>query len=599
MANTGFIDTSELDFSAYRQSLKTYLSQQTQFQDYDFEGSNLSVILDLLAYNTYHNAIYLNMVGSEMFMDTAQQRESVVSHAKELNYTPRSRSSARVPINILATPNDNPDSITIPKFYSIRGTSPTGSIYTFSTNEPVVLTRSGSYYAANVFFYEGSVKTEAFIASANNSLNLFTINSNRVDASSIEVTVRNSSTDLTSEIWNKTETLFDIDGDSKVYFVQPAEEFKYQVAFGNGVTGKSLTAGNIVFVTYRETNGLDGNGVDTFNGQSSADGYASNTFSLSYTSASYGGAQAEETDSIRYNAIRGFSTQGRAVTINDFIAIVKSNFPSIQTVTAYGGEEASPKQFGKVIISAKPYNAEVIPDALKQEIQSFLKARATVSIDPIVVDAEYLYLDIATKVKYNINATNLTSGQIKSDVINAINQFNLSSLSDFGSDLRFSKLSAAIDASDDSIVSNDTKVRISKRITPTFGLAYNASWSFENQLYSEAVRYTLPIGHEPIISSSAFIYDGYTAFLQDDGVGKLFIYTVAENGVVTKLNNDVGSVNYDTGSVTISNLIVDTYEGDFIKVYAKTENADIDTLTNKILLIDDEDINVSVVGIRI
>lgn len=598
MANTGFIDSSELDFTSYKQSLKTFLSQQSQFQDYDFEGSNLVVLLDLLAYNTYHNAIYLNMVGSEMWMDTAQQRESVVSHAKELNYIPRSRASARASINILANPTDNPSTITLPKFYSVTGSGGDGSIYTFSTNEPVVLSRSSNYYAANVIFYEGAIKTEAFLASSDPLKNVFKINSNRVDISSIEVQVRTSSTDLISETWNRTDTLFDIDGDSKVFFVQPAEDFTYAVTFGNGVTGKTLAAGNIVFVTYRETSGADANGVDSFNTQSSADGYSPNTFILSYSSGSYGGAQAEDVDSIRYNAVRGFSTQGRAVTVNDFVALIKSNFSTIQTVTAYGGEEANPKKFGKVIIAAKPYDSESLPESLKEEMRLFLKERSVVSIDPVIVDPDYMYVQIASRVKYNVNNTVLTSGEIRQKVLDAIINFNVSSLSDFGSDLRFSKLSSTIDNVDSSILSNDTQVKMIKRIVPTAGVSFNASWSFENQLYSESVRYVLPVGHEPIVSSTGFVYDGYNAFIQDDGVGNLFIYTVSTDGLITKLNNSVGTVDYTDGTVTITNLIVDSYEGDYIKIFAKPENADIETVTNKILLIDQEDVSILTTGFR-
>jgi len=597
MANEGFLTTTELDFATYKQSLKTYLSQQTEFRDYDFDGSNLSVLLDLLAYNTYHNAVYLNMIGSEMFLDTAQLRDSIVSHAKELNYTPRSRSSSSIDIDIFASPANTPDTITLPRYYSIRGINDANTAYTFTTNEAIVLYRSNNYLVSNVTFYEGSIKTEAFVANTSNN-QIFTLSSNTVDISSITVEVRNSDTDTTSVAWNKATDLFGLNANSAVFFVQGVEEFKYAVSFGNGVSSKKLTAGNIVLVSYIQTAGEDGNGCRAFNSISSADGFSSNTFLLTTTETSAGGAQAEDAESIRYNAIRGFTAQNRAVTAEDFISLIKANFPSIETVVAYGGEQSIPKIYGKVIVSAKPVGGETLSSNLKQSILDFLKDKTPLSIEPIIVDPEYLYLDITSRVKYNLSATTKTSSQLVSNVITAITAFNTSSLSDFGSDLRFSKLSAAIDAADTSIVSNDTQVRISKRIAPTPLVSFSANWSFENRLHDEDIRYVLPVGHEPIVSSTAFVYDGYTAYINDNGVGTLYIYTI-NNGNTTVLNNNVGTVNYETGEVSITGLIVDSYDTDSIKIYARTENADIDTLTNKILLIDNEDISVVVTGIRI
>ena len=240
----------------------------------------------------------------------------------------------------------------------------------------------------------------------------------------------------------------------------------------------------------------------------------------------------------------------------------------------------------------------MLSSSIKQSILTFLEDKTPVSIEPVIVDPEYLYLDIVSRVKYNISATTKTPSQLVSNVVTAITSFNTSYLSDFGADLRFSKLSAAIDAADVSIISNDTQVRISKRITPTPLVSFSSNWSFENRLHDEDIRYVLPVGHEPIVSSTAFVYDGYTAYINDNGVGTLYIYTI-NNGNTTVLNNNVGTVNYETGEIKITNLIVDSYDTDSIKIYARTENADIDTLTNKILLIDNEDISVVVTGIRI
>ena len=595
MATEGFINNTQLDFATYKQSLKEYLQSQSRFQDYDFEASNLSVLLDILAYNTYHNAFYLNMIGSEMFLDTAQLRESIISHAKELNYTPRSRSSARISVDISATPTDNPNSISIPRYFTIKGTDSEGFTYYYSSMEPVLLSKSNNYYFSNVMFYEGTNKVEAFQIGTNTTE--LKLTSNTLDTSSIVLEIRPSLTDFTSETWTRAEDLYGLDGTDKVYFLEAAEDFKYKITFGNNVVGKKLTTGQVAVVTYRESAGFDGNGLSNFSTYQSADGYTANTFSIFYTGSSFGGAFAEDTDSIRFNAVRGFTNLGRAVTVEDYISLVKANFPSLQNVIAYGGEEATPKRYGKVIICAKPFSAEILSTAQKQEIIDFLSDKTPMSIDPVIVDPEYLYVNVTSKVTYNINATTKTSGQIKNDVITAINTFNNNYLSNFGSDLRQSKLVAAIDDADVSIVSNDTQLRISKRIVPSPGVSFTTNWSFENQLYSENVRYVLPVGHEPIVSSDVFVYDGYNAYIQDNGVGDLIIYTTS-GSTTTSLGN-AGTVNYETGEININNLVVESYNNDYIKIYAKLENSDIVTFTNKILLIDNENIAVSTVGTRI
>ena len=597
MATEGFLNNTQLDFATYKASLKQYLTQQTQFQDYDFEGSNLSVLLDLLAYNTYHNAMYLNMIGSEMFLDTAQLRESIVSHAKELNYVPRSRSSSSAEVTFIASPTDDPTTIILPAFYSISGNNTTNN-YTFSTNSAIVLSRANNY-TANITFYEGTVRTEAFIVTANNANSVFELSSNTVDNSSIQVQVRNSSSDLTTTTWNKMDDIYGLTANSEVFFVQAADKFKYAITFGNGVIGKKLLPGNIILVNYRETSGEDGNSISNFRANIPAYGYSANTFTLLNTESSSGGAYAESLDSIRFNAVRSFSTQNRAVTISDYVTLLKSQFPAIQTIIAYGGEQSTPKRYGKVVISAKPYDAEVFSSSVKQEILSFLSDKTPISIDPIIIDPEYLYLDVSTRVKYNVNSTILSPDEIKIIVSNSISTFSNTNLSTFSSDLRVSKLIGDIDDSDASIVSNDTKIKIIKRISPVFTVPLNASWSFENKLYSENIRYILPSGHEPIISSTPFQYNGNISYIQDNGVGNLYVYTTANGTSTNVLQNSVGSVNYTTGEIVISNLIVSSYEGDYIKIYAKLENSDVDILTNKILLIDNEDINIDVIGIRV
>lgn len=345
MAN-GFLTTTELDFTSYRDSLKTYLSQQDIFKDYDFEGSNMAVLLDVLAYNTYMNGQYLNMVGSEMFLDTAVLRESIVSHAKELNYTPRSRTAPVAYVDItIDTGEDTPDTLTIPKYFRINGYSPNNEVYSFTTDETVIIrANNGIYRAANVAIYEGNIVREVFIA---NNTARYLLQSANVDVSSINVTVKASQAATIEEKWNKKTFLFGLQATDKVFFTQGAEDHKYELVFGNGDIGLALDDGNVVNVVYRETNGTEGNGLDRFVSPDAVDSY--DTITVSTILGAAGGSEHESDDEIKFNAPRYFPTQERAITVEDFIALTKNQFPSLQVVTAFGGEEVEPKQYLSLI----------------------------------------------------------------------------------------------------------------------------------------------------------------------------------------------------------------------------------------------------------
>lgn len=588
MAANGFINTTQLDLSSYKESLKQYMRQQDQFKDYDFEGSNMSVLLDILAYNTYHNALYLNMVGSEMFLDTAQLRESVVSHAKELNYVPRSRTSARITLNVSVnvTGDNFPDSITLPKYFKISGKdSNNNSSYYFVTDTPVILTRS-SGYSADVDFYEGVVLTEAFSYG-----NRIILSSEDADTDSISVLVRESSLSPTNKQWVRANNLFGLVGTDEVFFVQGAQDYKYEIVFGNGVVGKSLSPGNIVYVQYRRTSGGDANGITRFSPVDGVDGYSVSIALISPTDKTEGGSFQESTESIRFNATKYFQTQERAITSGDFISLIKTNFPSIKTVIAYGGEEATPPRFGKVLISAVPFDGTIISEPLKQKIQEYAKSRTTLSIDPLVIDPDFIFVDIESVVKYNITRTNKNENEIETIARNAILDYAFTSLYDFGSDLRFSKLVNAIDDSDVSIISNETNLRLVKRINPEPGISFTDTWNFENELRSDYIGRKY-LNETPVITSSQFTYKGYNATIVDDGNGILLIRTEELNDVV------VGKVDYKTGIISITSLVVDSYDDSYIKIYALPKNKDIESKTNKVIAIEDQDIAVQAIAIR-
>jgi len=594
MANN-FLNTSELDFSSVKNSLKTWLSSQPQFRDYDFNASNFSVLIDVLSYNTYLNNFYLNMAGSEMFLDTAQLRESIVSHAKELNYVPRSKTSAKATVNITIVPTGAPSYIVIPKFYKMS-TSIDNTTITFSTDsEYLVYPTVNGYVANNVSIYEGSVVTEYFTASTSSK---YRLQSENIDTNSIEVTVTNSNTDSSNSVWHIAENLYGLTPTSNVFFLQGYSGNKYEIVFGNDVAGKSLIPGNIVKVMYRDTIGDLGNGVYRFSKGTSIQGYSNISISTVTTAAE--GSERESNNSIKFNSTRFFTTQQRAVTSVDYSNLVKARFPQLQSVISYGGEDITPPQYGKVGISVKPYGyAGLISDSLKNDIVNYLTAK-NITTQPIVIEPEYFYIRIDTNVDYNTSLTTNSSAQISALIQNAILNYGATNLTEFGSDMRYSKLTSIIDAVDASILSDNTKLRIIKRWSPTVGITTSSSFSFDNALHAEERLYSLPQGHELTLYSSNFNYtveDGtvYSAYLADDGLGNINVYTnTVDDGVTTRtvIAPIVGSVDYASGLVTIATKVT-SYSGSYISIYGKLAGSDIYAVKNKFLIIEASDISIT------
>jgi hypothetical protein len=611
MANTGFLNTSELDFNTIKNNLKTYLKGQSQFTDYDFDGSNINVLLDVLSYNTYLNGFYLNMVGSEMFLDTAQLRESIVSHAKELNYIPRSRTSAVAYVDFAiyppfgAQPSYTP--ITIPKYYPITSLVDNQTL-TFTTSSEILAYPSGfqngvftssSYYAAtNVPVYEGKVVTEYFNVLPNANTR-YILSSENVDTNSIEVIVRTSTYPYLT-LWTRASSIFGLSGTSNVYFIQGYGSNQYELIFGDGTSGTALQNGWVVGVTYRDTNGETGNGAYIFRKTTNIQGIYT-TINLTTVTAAADGSERESNTSIAFNAPRFFTTQDRGVTSIDFENLAKAKFPQLQSVNAYGGEELDPPQYGKVAISVKPAGtAGTISQNLKDQIVAYLSTKA-ITVKPIIVDPEYFYTGVTTDVYYDAKLTTLGSSQIASEVRANVLQFGNDNLVNFGDDLRFSKLVRAIDDSDTSIVGNETTLNIIYRWSPTTGQTSSATFSYDNELYHENILYQLPQGHDQVIKSTSFDYyytpdqKIYSSFLGDDGLGYIYVYTnVNRDGVITRnaLGTPVGTVDYYTGTVALSANVY-SYSGSYISVYAKLMNKDIYISKNKYLIIDGNDININ------
>lgn len=592
-ANTSIVLTN-IDFDTHKNTLKYYLKQQDRFKDYDFDGSNMSVLLDILSYNTYHNAFYLNMIGSEMFLDTAVIRDSVVSHAKELNYTPSSFKSAQanVDINIL-TSNLLKRSFTIPKgttFNSRFG----NKNYTFSVGENIVIrdyeSASGAqnrFLGTDITLYEGYYVTDQF--TVNSAENKRYVMSNRnVDISSISVTVIE---DMGSSNYTYTRatSLFGLSSTSKVFFIQGAENESYEIVFGDGVIGRKPKEGSTISIEYRISNGELPNGCSAFTSDGTIEGESGITVLTNEKAA--GGSVAESVESIKFNAPRHFTTQERAVTTEDYENLLKLNFPEINTVAAYGGEDLDPPQFGKVFVSIDLKAIDALPTAKKNQYYAFLKPRSPVSIDPVFVDPEYLYIAVQTNVKYNLNVTRLTEDDIKTLVVSAIIDYASTNLNNFHKIMRYSRLTYAIDTSQAAIVSNETKIKAIKKIIPAVGSATTFDVDFDMELdytNSGATGYT--------ITSSAFTAASKRATIQDDGLGNLQILTATDS--VSRKIADIGTVDYSTGLLQITNFDIAAFEGDGIKIYATPKSNDISSNKNVILNILEEDLSINITAVR-
>jgi hypothetical protein len=593
MANSSIVLTN-LDFDTLKSTFKSYLQSQDRFNDYDFDGANINVLLDVLAYNTYHNAFYLNMVGNEMFLDSAQLRDSVVSHAKELNYVPQSFRSALANVDISIVSSDTTKrSVVIPK-----GTTFTSRLldknYTFTVDENIIVSdyvvagSSVTFTGKSITLYEGYYVNDTYTYTYGTPSKLIISNKN-VDISSLSVTVVEDSGSSTL-VYKRATSMFDLTKDSLVFFVQGAEADSYEIVFGDGVTGRRPKNNSIISIEYRISNGELPNGCNRFVPDTTIQGESN--ISITTNSAAAGGNVYETTESIKYNAPRHFTSQERAITTEDYETLLKLNFPEINTVTAYGGEDLNPPQFGKVYVSVDLKEVDALPDIKKLEYYRFLKPRSPVSIDPVFVDPEYTYLGVTSKVNYNVNITSLTADDIKTITGSAILLYAENTLNNFNRTFRYSKLIQAIDNAQVSVISNETDITIIKIATPeigkflTFDINYNIPLTVEQQSTQRANQFS--------VYSSFILYKGIKAFIRDNGEGSLNVLSASTEAII----DTVGTIDYDTGLLQFSNFKIDSIFGAGIKFYAYPRNKDISTINNVILNIVEEDIAITAVAIR-
>ena len=582
MAANSAINVTSLDFDAIKTSMKTYISSKPEFTDYNFEGSTISMLLDLLAYNTYQNAFYTSMVGNEMFLDSALIRDSVVSRAKMLNYTPRSARGASTTLNVTVTPTGAPDTVTVAKDTEFSATVD-GEAYKFVTPEAYSLPSSNNY-SGTITITEGRPVTHRFTVNSNAPVR-YTLPNEDVDTTSILVDVQTSASDASSTRYNLASDITEVQANSAVYFLQEVEDNQYEITFGDNVIGKAPVDNNIIIAQYRICNGTDGNDINSFTDPSSIGG--STTFTTSVNASTSGGANNETIESIKFNAPKNYETQNRAVLSQDYKRLVLRDNGDIQSISVWGGEENDPPVFGKVFISVKPTIGNTISSQRKTEITTDLKKYNVLSIDVEFVDATFLYINPTTTIRYNSAATTLSGTQVQTKVTNAITNFENTKLGTFdNTKFRYSQFVKTIDDADPSIVSNLTTIKIEKRFVPSLTNSTTYNINFNNKLSNPHA------GHKYTLSSTAFTINGQTSYFDDDGNGVLRIYYITGGGTRVYTNEDTGTVNYVTGLVTVKSFLPTAFVGTSISIYADMDDNDVSAVRNQILLISGANVTV-------
>ena len=584
------LEISELDFDGIKANLKTFLSQQNEFTDYDFEGSGMSTLLDVLAYNTHYLGYNANMLANEMYLDSADLRSSVVSLAKQVGYTPTSCTSSTATIDVLVN-NASGASLTMSRGTKFT-TTVDGQAYSFVNNADVSINPvSNVYKFSNLVVHEGSYLNYKYTANTSDIDQRFIIPNDSVDTTTLTVKVQESSSDATTNTYTLATGITGIDATSKVYFLQEVEGGRFEVYFGDGVTGKAIADGNIVILDYINCNRDAPNGATTFALSGTIGGFSSAT--VTTISNASGGTGLESIASIKYNAPRDYSAQDRAVTAEDYKTLVKSLYANAQAVQVYGGEDAATPDYGKVYISIKAKSGSNLTTATKESIVQSLKQYAVASVTPVIIDPETTYITLVVNFKYNSGVTTKDVTTLQTNVLTKIASYNNNTLEDFAGMFRYSKLIENINNADTSILSNITTVKMYKYITPTLNSGLKYTLNYNNALYNPHSGHNASAGG--VISSTGFKINNDSSanehFLDDDGAGNLRVYYLSGTARVYT-DSTYGTVNYTTGEVVLTSAHitsisnVDGTASTQIRVFATPSSNDIVPVRNQVLSID-------------
>jgi len=603
------VNFTNLDFDQIKTSIRDYLRANSNFTDYDFEGSNLSTILDILAYNTYISSYNANMMSNEVFIDSATLRENVVSLARNIGYVPRSRTAAKAVISFFVDvtgSSTNPITLTLKKGTVCASSSFGAESYIFSISSDITVPIvNGIAFFENIEVYEGSFLTANFTVEAENPSppQRYILTNENIDTSTISVLVRNTQSSTFSRKFNLSNSLFEISSNSRVFFIQEIEDQRYELIFGDGVFGEKLQAQNYIDVSYIVTNGESGNGVSsfTFNGRivDNNNNLITSGISLITTiNSSQGGKEIESVQSIKNYAPRIYASQNRAVTAADYEAIIPKIYPETQSVSVFGGEDLNPPQYGKVFIAIKPFYGPYLPNSIKDNLKNQLRKYNVAGIILEFLDLKYLYIETDTVAYYNSNLVS-NSESIKTTIFENIKSYaNSIELNQYGARFKYSKFQSIIDNSHESITSNITKIKIRRDLKASLNQIADYEICFGNEFHIQNVN-----GYN--IKSSGFKISGvsdvlYLSDIPDSNqvTGTIFFFKLLSDTQPLIVRQSAGTINYKKGEIILNPVnIISTsktvQEQPIIEISAISKSNDIIGLQDLYLQLD---INKSVVN---
>ena len=568
------LNVTELDFFGIRQNLKTYLEAQEEFSDYNFDGSGLSVLIDLLAYNTHYNATLAHLLSNEMFIDSAIKRGSVVSIAKSLGYTPRSIVSSKIDATITITPAPTytNNTLTLSKSIGFSGAGLDGGSYVFYSTQDVTALKSDGVFVFNVTLVEGKPTTNSFVVASDTVSGPFELLNGNVDTSTIKVQIQKSSTELEYTTYTKSENILSVTDESQVFFVEENSYGTTEIRFGDNVLGKSLAQGNIVAVEYMVSAGILANGISGVATKNVITG-TGETVTISGT-RSYGGADAQTTDSIRFIAPKFNATKNRAVTADDYTALIESQYGNINSITVWGGEDNDPPIYGRVFVSIEPLPNSIITETDKAAIaRDIIKPRGVVGIQPVFVDPTYLYVSFNITSRYLKKSTSATPATIEATMRSYLSSYFINTTSKVKKNFYYSELLELLNSVSPSIYSTNIELNLHRAFEPFVGennrivFNYNTAIS-PNTVRSNTFATTLASGK----SVNCYLRDSYTEELT---VGNLDLY--ADTDVL--LSSAVGTIDYTTGKISIPSLNISSVVNDlYLRVYIKPQSSSPDLI---------------------
>ena len=593
-----FNQVNALEFNEIKAQIKGYLRSQEQFSDYDFEGSSLTVLLDVLAYNTYYTAVNANLAVNEGFLETAVLRENVVKLARMIGYTPKSARSAQCSVNIsVQTVVPYPKTVTINNGLVLNFTGLDNNNYVFSIPTDItqsVDSTSGIATFTGIILYEGVFLTDTFVKDINQRQRFILTNAN-ADTTSMQVNVTSGT--ITEKYLQATD-ITKIDSTSKVFFLEESEYEIPEILCGDGKVGKDLENGDVVSVRYSTSGGTGANGLKVFENIGTFRDNANNTITsgITITANSFpdGGSGAETTESIKFAAPKFYSAFGRAVSTRDYEAIIPQIYPNVGSISCYGGEEAEPPEYGKVFLAIKPKNADKLSLSEKNVILKKLREYSVAAIQPSIIDPSILYIDIDSFVYYNPNITRKVASEVKTSVFSALTVLNASGeFNKFGGKFKYSKLQSIVDNAEAAITSNITRLKMRKNVTVEIGARVNYKICYGNRIKQGTST-------KPTVSTSGFkiVGDDFnTYYINDDGAGLLRLYYIKGTGEFEYVDGLWGTVDYSMGEIVVNDLIISatSVANNQFQISATPESNDLISLRETYLTIGIDNTTVSVV----